>query len=382
MFETESLHILYGVQATGNGHISRSREMITALKQRGHKVDVILSGRPADELWDMQSFEPYQVMQGLTFKTQHGRVQNLKTLLAAKPVQLIRDIRAYDPKDVDLVITDYEPITSRIARKYNIPSLGIGHQYAFNFPIPKKSFNPLTRTFMNSFAPADLEIGLHWNSFGNPILPPIIPTLDRRHANIPQQVLVYLPFEDIDALLKSLLEVYHLSFILYSNDLPPASIGNVSIKALSREGFHEDLVESEAVFCNAGFELPSEALSLGKKLLVKPLKGQPEQESNGLALQKLKAGSVCSSISRDEIKAWYESQSSTRIVFPFVVPELVDWIEWGEWDMASLGLLSERLWRHTRIEHQDTTIAGSINSQGNRLFESERQGVMDLRPAN
>jgi uncharacterized protein (TIGR00661 family) len=193
MFETESLHILYGVQATGNGHITRSREMITALKQRGHKVDVILSGRPAHELWGMQSFEPYQVMQGLTFKTRRGQVQNLKTILAAKPVQLIRDIRSYNPKDVDLVITDYEPITSRIARKHGIPSLGIGHQYAFNFPIPKKSFNPLTRAFMNRFAPADLGIGLHWNSFGNPILPPIIPPLSRGSGTIPQQVLVYLP---------------------------------------------------------------------------------------------------------------------------------------------------------------------------------------------
>ena len=36
------LRILYGVQGTGNGHISRSREIIRHLKAEGHDVEVIV----------------------------------------------------------------------------------------------------------------------------------------------------------------------------------------------------------------------------------------------------------------------------------------------------------------------------------------------------
>ena len=50
------MNILYGVQGTGNGHISRSREIIRHLKDRGHHVEVILSGRAPDAFWDMDDF--------------------------------------------------------------------------------------------------------------------------------------------------------------------------------------------------------------------------------------------------------------------------------------------------------------------------------------
>ena len=50
----------------------------------------------------------------------------------------------------------------------------------------------------------------------------------------------------------------------------------------------KDLKESEGIITNAGFETPSEALSMGKKVFVKPLKGQFEQLSNAKALKQLK----------------------------------------------------------------------------------------------
>ena len=39
------MNILYGISATGNGHISRSRILISALKKRGHNITVLFSGR-------------------------------------------------------------------------------------------------------------------------------------------------------------------------------------------------------------------------------------------------------------------------------------------------------------------------------------------------
>ena len=44
---------------------------------------------------------------------------------------------------------------------------------------------------------------------------------------------------------------------------------------------------SKGVICNAGFVTPSEALYLGKRLLVIPLNGQYEQHCNVAALEKI-----------------------------------------------------------------------------------------------
>lgn len=54
---------------------------------------------------------------------------------------------------------------------------------------------------------------------------------------------------------------------------------------LLKERGHDDLTDCSGVIANAGFARSSESLYLGKKLLVKPLEGQLEQESNGLALE-------------------------------------------------------------------------------------------------
>ncbi|WP_275451435.1 glycosyltransferase family protein, partial [Photobacterium sanctipauli] len=60
------MKILYGVQGTGNGHISRAREMARALASQGAEVDYLFSGRPADQYFDMEGFGDYQTRRGLT----------------------------------------------------------------------------------------------------------------------------------------------------------------------------------------------------------------------------------------------------------------------------------------------------------------------------
>ncbi len=72
------MKILYGIQGTGNGHITRARVMAKAFKDRGVDVDYIFSGRPADQFFDMDIFGDYRCFEGLTFKTSQGQVKNLK----------------------------------------------------------------------------------------------------------------------------------------------------------------------------------------------------------------------------------------------------------------------------------------------------------------
>ena len=68
------MKILYGIAATGNGHISRSRIIVKALKEKGHSVDVLLSGREEKNLFDISEFKPFQIKKGFTFVTKKERL--------------------------------------------------------------------------------------------------------------------------------------------------------------------------------------------------------------------------------------------------------------------------------------------------------------------
>ena len=150
------LRILYGVQGTGNGHISRSREIIRNLKADGHDVQVIVSGRDPALLWEMEVFEPFVALEGLTFSTKRGRLQYLKTARRLNFFGFYSDIRRFDARGVDVVITDFEPVSARIARRHRLPSIGIGHQYAFRHRIPIAGFDPAAMYVIRNFAPAEL----------------------------------------------------------------------------------------------------------------------------------------------------------------------------------------------------------------------------------
>ena len=61
------MKILYGINATGNGHISRSRITVSELKKRGYEVTVLFSGRNMNDFFDIEEFQPYIIKKGFTF---------------------------------------------------------------------------------------------------------------------------------------------------------------------------------------------------------------------------------------------------------------------------------------------------------------------------
>jgi uncharacterized protein (TIGR00661 family) len=152
------------------------------------------------------------VCQNKIFGLDGKKLQYLKTAFTLNLPRFYRDIYDYDAAGVDLVITDYEPLSARIARRFRIPSIGIGHQYAFYFDIPIAGANLFTRRLLQAFAPADHPIGLHWHHFGQPILPPIIPGhLDDTRPVEADKVLVYLPFDHPDEVQTLLAPFYYPS---------------------------------------------------------------------------------------------------------------------------------------------------------------------------
>jgi len=327
------MKILFSVQTTGNGHISRSRELIRELKELGHDVQVILSGHKPSMPAILKDFEPYRQLRGLTFCTNRGRLQYFRTAFSLNFIQFYRDIATFNGSGYDLVVTDFEPISARIARRRKLPAIGVGHQYAFVHDIPMGGDNPLSRFVIKNFAPVDHPVGLHWHHFNCPILPPIVPhAINGNHNRIDNKILIYLPFEALKDILALLRPFRRSEFFIYHRLDRAENHGNIHLRPYSRDGFLNDLSECNGVISNAGFELASEAFYLGKKILVKPLAGQMEQMSNAAAIDSLKLGMAMKRLDPASVEQFLDQSAGTPIKYPNVARLIARWIESGHWE--------------------------------------------------
>ncbi len=344
------MRILYGVQTTGNGHLVRSTPIIRQLRERGHQVDVLLSGPPADPSWHARIGAPLTARPGLTFAADGGRIRYLKTAIQARPVVFLRDVFGNPGPRPDLVVTDYEPITAWQARRRGLRSIGIGHLYAFAWPeVPRARGNLVTRPIMDWFAPASIQVGSHWDSFGAPVLPPVLDPEILALARGPLEgdlVLVYLGFEPLHRLVPLLKQFPDHRFHVFVKGGEERQDGNVSILPVSRSRFLADLARCAGVIANAGFTLASECLHLGVGLLVQPIRGQLEQESNAVALEHLRLGTVTRQLSRTDVQRWLAQPAPRPRQYPDVSAALVDWLDSGAEE--SIGALGNRLWATSR----------------------------------
>lgn len=301
------MRILYGVQATGNGHISRARALVAPLRAAGIQVDFAFSGRPRDALFAMEPFGNFQLFRGLSFATAAGKMQWLATWRQLDFRQLYRDINTLDTTGYDLVLTDFEPVTAWAARQQGTPCIGLGHQYAFLHRIPTQNVTPWHQLLFRWFAPAKHYLGLHWHHFDSPLAPPLLHIDEQPSTVFCNQVLVYLPFEAIDTLLAWLKPLQHIQFCVFHPAIKtPLQHGHISCRPPDLQHFKHAFAASAAVLANAGFELISEALQLKKKVLVKPLQGQPEQASNAKALAQLQYADACMTLDTQRIAHWFE----------------------------------------------------------------------------
>lgn len=326
------MKILYGVQGTGNGHIARSRVLGRALKERGLEVDFLFSGRERDGYFSMECFGNYQVKRGLSFATCRGKVSYLKTLMQMDFGQLHKDIKQLDLSNYDLVITDFEPISAWAAKLQNKTCIGISHQNAFLYDVPTKGVSWIDRKVIKNLAPATHTIGLHWHHFNQPILPPIIDLSSDASTN-DESVLVYLPFEDNQDVEELLLRFNQQKFVSYHPDNSEVAVrGNVEHRPLCHDSFKKQLHACSGVIANGGFELPSEALSLGKKLLLKPLKGQFEQLTNVATLETLGLAQGMDFLDAAALRDWLDEQPAEHVHYPNVANSISEWICQRSWE--------------------------------------------------
>jgi uncharacterized protein (TIGR00661 family) len=350
------MKILYGVQGTGNGHISRARLMAEAFSRRTDvQVDYFFSGRDADAYFDMHIFAQYQTKRGLSFITQNGAVRRFKTLRSAKIVEFVRDVRQLDLSAYDLVLNDFEPISAWAAKAQGIPSLSISHQAAFTHAVPTEAQSFVDKWLTRYFAPTQHALGVHWYHFNHAIIPPFVPNgLTKKIVSYSKKekntafTLVYLPFEDQQHIQQVLQPLSENRFHCYHPQVQgPYIQHNIHWFPPSKSGFHEALSACTKVIANGGFELATECLSLGKAILLKPLTGQYEQYSNALMLRQLGISDTLFHLNTDDIEEWLNNSRATKISFPSNADCFIDWIVAGKW--ADTETICQTLWQQVEF---------------------------------
>ncbi|NBC26358.1 MAG: hypothetical protein GVY08_05830 [Bacteroidetes bacterium] len=282
------MNILYGIQGTGHGHISRAREILPALS-RSASVDVLLSGTNCQ--MKLSNLEiSYRRGVSLTYDS-NGGVSYLKTALQFDPITFLKDIHSLDLDQYDLVVSDYEPISSWAAMKAGKRCIGLSHQAAFlsdRTPRPART-SLLAEQVLRHFAPCHKAIGFHFIKYDSFVEGPIIRREVRElRPSTDDHVTVYLPAFDHETLLSVFTQCMQVKWHVFSPLCDTTyTRKNVTVHPVGNESFLKSLESSLGVMTSAGFETCAESIYLGKKLMVLPIKNQYEQLCNAAALDKM-----------------------------------------------------------------------------------------------
>lgn len=125
------MRILYAFQGTGNGHVSRAREVVPLLRRRV-EVEIAVSGNNSEVLLPIPVTHRFH---RLSFAFgRRGGIDYWRTLRDLKfPVFGVRFERSI-PHDYDLIINDFEPVTAWSAKLGGRRILGTKPRSYLGFP--------------------------------------------------------------------------------------------------------------------------------------------------------------------------------------------------------------------------------------------------------
>ena len=103
------MKILYAIQGTGNGHVSRAREIVPLLQQHGD-LDILISGTQADVKLSQEI--KYQ-LHGFSFIFgKKGGVDHFNTWRNMNLFRFKKDMNVVPLKEYNLIVNDFEPVTA------------------------------------------------------------------------------------------------------------------------------------------------------------------------------------------------------------------------------------------------------------------------------
>ncbi|WP_308993468.1 glycosyltransferase family protein [Mariniflexile litorale] len=322
------MKVLYAIQGTGNGHLSRARDIIPILQKKDIELDILVSGTEAD------INIPYPIayqLKGLSFVFgKQGGVDFWKTYFKAKSMRLHKEINTLPVENYDLIINDFEPVSAWACKLKKLPCVSLSHQSAVlvsNAPKPKRK-DALGKLILKKYAPTTKQYGFHFKSYQDDVFTPVI-RQDIRNAVCEKgnHYTVYLPSYDDEKILKILSKIKEVSWEVFSKHNKKVVVHkNITIQPITNETFVKSMASSQGILCGAGFETPAEALFMRKKLLVIPMKGQYEQECNAAALKDLGVP-VIKSLKKKYIKnmmEWVASDTLVYVDYPDITEEIID----------------------------------------------------------
>jgi len=312
------MKILYAIQGTGNGHLSRATEIVPVLKDFA-EVDVLISGIQGDL---KLPFEIEYQFYGLSFIFgRNGGIDLLRTILKLRPLQFIADIIRLPVRKYDIILCDFEPVTAWACQLKGKDCIGIGHQNAVLHPEAPKPLkkDPAGIAILRYYAPVTAKYGFHFQSYDERSFTPVIRMAirDAVPANSGHYT-VYLPAYSDDEIHSALSVFTDVRWEVFSkHSARPYRKGNIEFRPVSLENFTNSFTSSEGVLCTAGFETPAEALFMGKKLAVIPMKNQYEQSCNAALLAEMGV-TVIPRLrgQRHQLQQWLSEDFAVRINYP------------------------------------------------------------------
>ena len=311
-------NILYGVNGEGAGHSTRAKEVLTHLVSRGHRVHVASFDRGLQNL--KEKFDVTEIY-GFRFAYVNNRVRYKRTIAknlitvpqAARSLSQLNAL--VEDSKVDLVITDFEPLTCHIGHKRHLPVISIDNQHCLTNAVvsyPKQyrrdaAAAKVVTKLMTPRANAYLVISFFTapirkrNTF---LFPPLLrQEILNATPTEGDHILVYVtsPAPELARLLGSV----RARFIAYGFGREGTNEpGNIIFKKPSLDGFFADLVSARAVIANSGFSLVTEALHLGKPYLAVPVSHQFEQIFNAYWLEKSGYGAYWEDLNKERVESF------------------------------------------------------------------------------
>jgi len=287
------MKILYAVQATGNGHISRAITLLPYLRSYGD-VDIFLSG---DNCGLRLEIPVKFRSKGISlYYNASGGLSYTKIARNLRPLRVLRDIRSLPVTQYDLVLNDFDFITAAACARKGAPCFHFGHQASFASPLTPRAEpkDPVGELVLRRFARCKQAVGFHFKKYDHFIFPPVIKSaiLEATPRDL-GYFTVYLPSFSEQVLAEKLKPLQQFRFQVFTRStVTPRKAGHIQFMPVNSNLFNESLIHCSGIITGAGFETPAEALQLGKKIMVNPIKGQYEQACNAAALRDFGVPSI------------------------------------------------------------------------------------------
>jgi len=322
------MKILYAIQATGNGHVSRAIQLLPHLSKFG-KIDILLSGQNSNLDFPMPvkyRFNGislfYNLSGGLSYRqiitrnSWHGSYKNALQL----PVM-----------DYDLIINDFEPITAYACRLRKKKSVQLSHQASFLFsetPRPE-SVNVFGEWILSNYSCSNQAFGFHFQPYCKKIFSPVIKReIEQADVKDKGHITVYLSGLTKDFFLNQLSKLPDVLFHCFLPEIKEVTrIKNIIFHPIDYRMFTTSMIESQGVITGGGFETPAEALYLKKKLLSIPIPYHYEQECNAAALSKMGiptlTGKQVNHLS-NHIYPWLSNPYTAPMISNCILPDMLE----------------------------------------------------------